>query len=139
MLSFIKKYPATLFTAAIIAVLSLMRIPELPPDIEVPLADKWTHMLMYGALCFILWAEYWRCHSSDNRANRLGERVPHFAAFTALAIAAPIAWGGAMELMQAYATTYRSGDWLDLVADIIGVLVATPVGIAFGRFIGVGK
>ncbi len=136
MLSFIKNYHASVLTAVAIAILSLVHVPELPPDIEVPLIDKWTHMLMYGTLCIIIWAEYWRSHSSDNRGNSLREKALHFTAF---AIAAPIAWGGAMELLQAYATTYRSGDWLDMAANAIGVLAATPLGIVLGRFIGKRK
>jgi type III secretory pathway component EscS len=37
--------------------------------------------------------------------------------------------GGMIELVQAYCTGgRRSGEWLDLIADIIGVAVAAVVG-----------
>ncbi|MBQ9285459.1 MAG: VanZ family protein [Bacteroidaceae bacterium] len=132
MLSFVIKYPFTLLTTAAIVVLSLMPVPEVPVDIEVPLADKWTHMLMYASLCIILWTEYWRCHRHINLLRHLRDKVLYV---TALAIVCPLLLGGLMELLQAYATTYRSGDWLDMAANSIGVGIGTVLGIALGRCI----
>ena len=49
------------------------------------------------------------------------------------AFIAPIAMSGLMELLQAYATTYRSGEWLDLAANSIGVCLGTAIG--YGLFL----
>ena len=57
-----RRYPLALMAAAAIAVLSLIPIPEVKPMAEVPLADKWVHMLMYGTLCCLIWWEYLRNH-----------------------------------------------------------------------------
>ena len=46
-----------------------------------------------------------------------------------LAFLAPIAMGGILELMQAYLTTFRSGEWLDFVANTIGVCLGTVLGL----------
>ena len=132
MLSFITKYPVTLVTAAVIVVLSLAPISEMPQALDVPLADKWTHMLMYAALCIILWAEYWRCHRHESLTRHLRANALRLIA---LALLCPIALGGAMELLQAFATTYRSGEWLDMAANSIGVAIGTAVGICIGRFV----
>lgn len=37
------------------------------------------------------------------------------------------ALGGAMELVQAYLTTCRSGDWIDFEADAVGALIGLLV------------
>jgi putative flippase GtrA len=35
---------------------------------------------------------------------------------------------GAIELLQEYCTTYRGGDWFDLLANSVGVLLGTALG-----------
>ena len=53
-----------------------------------------------------------------------------------LGIIAPIALGGAMELAQALLTENRSGDWMDLIADAVGVMAGAAVGcLALRHFI----
>ena len=39
----------------------------------------------------------------------------------------PDSFGGLIELMQAYLTTYRTGDWMDLLADSLGAIAAYAV------------
>lgn len=89
---------------------------------NVPLADKWTHMVMYGTLGTVVWAEYWRCHDR-----------PHPFRLILWAIAAPIAMSGLLELLQAYATTYRSGEWMDLAANTIGVFIGAAIGLSLKK------
>ena len=43
------------------------------------------------------------------------------------AIIAPILMSGVIEILQSQ-TTYRSGDWADLLANSIGVFAAIPLG-----------
>jgi len=83
---------------------------------EVRLIDKWVHFIMYGSLSLCIWVEYFRQH-----------RKTDYLKTTIGAVLAPIIMSGIMELMQAYCTTCRSGDWLDFLANAIGVmLVSVP-------------
>jgi VanZ family protein len=120
MLSFIKKYLVTLLLAATIVLACLLPMPEVPMAANVPLFDKWTHMLMYVCLCTALWAEYWRCHERTTLAGHLRRHAPRLIL---LAVGAPMAMSGALELLQAYATTTRNGDWLDFAANSLGVII----------------
>ena len=46
------------------------------------------------------------------------------------ALLLPIVMGGVIELVQAYCTGgTRSGEWLDLAADSLGVLIGQPIGM----------
>ena len=42
--------------------------------------------------------------------------------------------GGVIELVQAYCTTNRSGEWLDFLADSLGVGLGALIGLLFWRF-----
>ena len=113
----IKRYPLATILLVVIIFLSLYPFQHIRLMENVPLSDKWTHMLMYGGFCLVLWAEYlWR-----------HDRI-HWGKALCWAVLAPIAFSGLMELCQKYLTTYRSGEWLDLVANTIGVVLATIIG-----------
>lgn len=128
MCDMLKSYPFTAIVTVGVVALSVFPIPEVEPLEEVPLIDKWVHFVMYGGLALAAWLDSRRRvrRMSGGRAEgmRLGWGV-----WTA-AVAYPAALGGAMELVQAYLTTYRSGDWLDFVADCVGVALAFPIGLA---------
>ena len=115
---YLRRYPVTLLLAVGIVLLSLLPIPDIKMPVDVPLADKWTHMVMYGVLTLTIWVEYRRAHQKSNAWRLL-----------LFAFLAPIAMGGILELMQAYFTTCRSGEWLDFVANTIGVCIGSAVGI----------
>ena len=115
---YIRRYPVTLVLVLVIVLLSLLPMPDLKVGVHVPLADKWTHMVMYCTLTFAIWFDYKRSHQQYN-AWRL----------FIFAFLAPIAMGGVLELMQAYLTTCRSGEWLDFVANTIGVCCGTALGM----------
>lgn len=112
------RYPLALFVAACIVLLSLLPIPDVKVGVHVPLADKWTHMVMYGVLTLVIWLEYRRSHLKWDTWKLL-----------LLAFLAPIAFGGLMELAQTYLTTCRSGEWLDFAANTIGVCLGTIGGL----------
>lgn len=118
LLLYLRRYPITLLLAVGIVLLSLLPIPDLKMPVEVPLMDKWTHMVMYGVLTLVIWFDYRRAHHQYN-----AWRLLIFAFF------APIAMGGILELMQDYLTTCRSGEWLDFVANTIGVCIGSVIGI----------
>lgn len=95
-------YPLSVLCIALIGVLSLTPFfPETPLD-DVAFIDKWTHMVMYGGTCSVIWWEYLRSHRRIDRLRLL-----------LWAVAGMVMLGGLMELMQAYCTTTRSGEWLD--------------------------
>ena len=110
--NYIRKYPFSLLIATAIVVLSLFTAPKIKMAENVPLMDKWAHMVMYGALTAAIWFEYKRRHKQTDWLRLL-----------LFGVAAPIIMGGVLELMQAYLTTNRSGEWLDFIADSIGVVL----------------
>lgn len=122
LLLYFRRYPISFLLALAIVLLSLLPIPDVRMTVEVPLVDKWTHMVMYGVLTLVIWLEYIRAHR-QMRGLRL----------LLLAFLAPIAMGGALELMQAYLTTCRSGEWLDFVANSIGAVVGAGCGLLASR------
>ena len=116
MLYYLKKYPLSWIVIIAILYLSFFKPPQTDME-EIPGIDKLVHICMYGGLCFILWIEYLRIHSTINwRRIAIG------------GILLPIAFSGCSELVQSYGTEHRGGDWLDLAANTTGVLLATLVG-----------
>lgn len=117
MKEYIKKYPISLFLITAIWIICLIPIPETPLD-DVPMIDKWTHFVMYGSLCSVIFAEYAYRHIKPN-IKRLAIG----------GVLLPIIMGGLIELAQAYCTGgNRSGDWMDWIADSIGVMIGTAIG-----------
>ena len=116
MIQYLKKYPLTWLTIAIILYLSFFKPPQTDME-EIPGIDKLAHICMYGGLCFILWIEYLRTHSAI-----------HWKRIIIGGILLPIAFSGGIELAQSYLTEHRDGDWLDLAANTTGVLLAALVG-----------
>ncbi len=99
----IKKYPLSFTLIIFIWVLCIIPIPENTPLSGFNLIDKWTHFVMYGVLSLVICLE--------------GKRISWYS------ILIPTLMGGFIELAQAYLTTCRSGEWADLIADAIGVLL----------------
>ena len=122
LLLYFRRYPISFLLALAIVLLSLLPVPDVRMTVEVPLMDKWTHMVMYGVLTLVIWLEYIRAH-----------KQMHGLRLLLLAFLAPIAMGGALELMQAYLTTCRSGEWLDFVANSIGAVVGAGCGLLASR------
>lgn len=122
LLLYFRRYPLSFLLAFAIVMLSLLPVPDVRMTVEVPLMDKWAHMVMYGVLTLVIWLEYIRAHR-QMRGRRL----------LLLAFLAPIAMGGVLELMQAYLTTCRSGEWLDFVANSIGAVVGAGCGLLASR------
>ena len=108
---------ATLVTTAII-VLSTIPIPEEAPLSDVPLIDKWVHMLMYAGLTLTIWFDH---VARNKQAISWKHYLFGFLYATLL--------GGLMELVQAYLTTCRSGDWIDFEADAIGAIIGIGLSI----------
>ena len=108
----------TLLVTVIIITLSTIPIPEEAPLSDVPLIDKWVHMVMYGGLVFVMWFD--RVVRSD---KKIGWKNYLFMFLYATIL------GGLMELVQACLTTCRSGDWIDFEADAIGAALGVGLSI----------
>lgn len=78
--------------------------------------DKVVHGVMYLGTCSVFWLEYLRSRRQWSRIK-----------LTLIAVVVPILMSGIIELAQTYCTTYRAGEWADLLANSIGVLLALPV------------
>ena len=105
--------------AACIVLLSLLPIPDMKVDVNVPLADKWTHMVMYAGTCGVIAVEYWRCH-----------KVIDMKRWILFGWLAPVVMSGVIELLQANCTGgRRSGELLDFAANTFGATLILCAGI----------
>lgn len=101
MLSYIKKYPVSLFIILAVIYLSFFK----PPSTEIskiPNIDKVVHICMYFGMSGMLWLEFLRAHRRDH--------TPVWHAWVG-AFICPVLFSGCVELLQEYCTTYRGGDW----------------------------
>ena len=116
MAHYFRKYTFSWLIIGIIIYLSFFTPPKTELD-NISNIDKLAHICMYGGLCSILWIEYLRSHIQIQRIRALIG-----------GIVLPIAFSGIIELLQEYATTNRSGDWADMIANSIGVILAALLG-----------
>ena len=124
-----RRYPWSTALIVVIWVLCLIPVfPETPLD-DVNLIDKWTHIVMYVGLCVVIWGEYlWK--RKNEKPNGKGFLARHGASLFLFGFVAPALMGGLIELAQAYCTGgRRSGEWLDWVAYVAGVVVGCAIGI----------
>ena len=122
MIRFVKLYPLSTLCVVLIWVLSLTPFfPETPLD-NIDFVDKYTHFVMYGGTCFVMWWEYLR-HCKHQGLPLNGKKLLLWT------VVGMTALGGLMELLQAYCTTTRSGEWLDFWADSFGVVLGNAVGL----------
>ena len=117
MLYYIKKYPVSLVIILAVIYLSFFK----PPTTDlgtIPNLDKVVHICMYFVMSGMLWLEFLRAHRRD--------RTPMWHAWVG-AFVCPVLFSGAVELLQAFCTTYRGGDWLDFAANTTGAVLASLV------------
>lgn len=114
----LKRYPLSIICIVLIWYLSIWFFPPETPLNNVAFIDKWTHFVMYGGTCSVIWFEYLRCH-------RKLDTVRLFL----LAWLAPVLMSGCLELIQAYCTTNRAGEWLDFAANTTGATLGNIAGI----------
>ena len=108
----LKQYIVTVLITLSIIVLSTLPIPEDAPMSDVPLIDKWVHMVMYMGLVLAMWFD----HVVRREKKAKGKHILFMFLYATLL-------GGLMELVQAYLTTCRSGDLIDFEADAIGAAI----------------
>ena len=121
---FIKQYTLSFICMVVIWILCLVPIPETPLS-QINMVDKWTHIVMFGGWCTVLWLEYGLHH----RVINMKRAIPY-------AIIFPILMGGLIEIVQQTCTGgNRSGDFIDFIADAIGVAIGAAIGIPLALMI----
>ena len=124
MMHFIKQYTLSFICMVVIWILCLVPIPETPLS-QINMVDKWTHIVMFGGWCTVLWLEYGLHHQVIN----MKRTIPY-------AIIFPILMGGLIEIVQQTCTGgNRSGDFIDFIADAIGVALGAAIGIPLAQMI----
>lgn len=110
----VRKYPFSSVLILGIWIICLIPIPETPLD-NVQFIDKYTHILFYVSLVSVIAAEYF--YKNKKQINRRHFFIGDFLL--------PMFMGGLIELVQRYCTFgIRSGEWLDFLADSVGVTIA---------------
>ena len=100
--------PSAIAYTILLTILSLIKVKDMP-EFGTSFDDKLYHILAYVVLTLV-----WYFVIYDKKTNRK---------ITYLAIAT-IAFGIIIEALQGKLTTHRVGDVLDVVANVIGVLLA---------------
>lgn len=118
MIILLKKYWLSILVLLIIFILCFMNTASLPAS-PVRNFDKVVHVLMFLGLSGVIFFDntnYLRVPISKMRI--------FFSSFFF-----PVIIGGLIEIMQAYLTTYRSGDWFDFLFDIVGASLGSGIAL----------
>ena len=112
--------PAILWALFILMVCSIKFGSVSQSPLFFPGFDKLVHCGLFFVMMVFITAGYARIYAPAVLS------VKAIALFTTITIM----YGGVIEILQKYFFTWRSGEWRDLFADVIGVLMA-----AFSIFI----
>lgn len=119
----LRHYPITTLWFIFIYIVCLMPVPETPLNHVIGI-DKFVHLGLWLVASLIIWFEYSRA------PQRYKPRRPLL-----LTVMLPILCSGSIELLQAYATTCRSGDWFDFLFNSAGVLLAWAMVVMVKGFV----
>lgn len=119
-LRYIRNYYLTIIYTLMVLFLCLM--PSSGMQVDVKISDKVVHFLMFFVLTLLLWGEY-TFHYIYKKIRWNGQLLY------------PLSIGILTELLQHYATSYRTGDFYDLLADIGGTLSAFLIGYIICHYI----
>lgn len=98
---------ATLWT---LLVLFLCFLPgEDLPEVDIPLIDKWTHIVLFGVFAFL-----WLCAGNTRNLKYM---------LAILTISVYTGW--LVEFVQGHYVPNRSQDVMDILADILGAVLGT--------------
>jgi len=112
MLRYVFQYKFSILLAIVIALLSLAPASKFPIDSfwDIPHIDKIVHIIMYVSLGFVALME---CRRS---AKSVGY---HFLILLAILLASAF-----IEVLQATVVLSRGAEWVDLLANFLGLLFA---------------
>ena len=113
----LKNFPLSVGLILVITYLSFFTPPKTQLD-EISNFDKFVHFCMYFTLSSVIWIEFLRAYR--NRKAPMARGLVGAMVF-------PIVYSGVVELLQAYATTTRSGDWAVFIFNTLGALAGTAV------------
>ncbi len=99
-----------IFSTVILAVLSLISVPKLSLGLNLKSPDKYLHVLAYFGLSFIWFLAL---------SKKLKTNISKFALILSIFI-----YGIILEALQGELTSYRTADWLDVIANTVGILIA---------------
>lgn len=120
----VSRYPLSLLCLLTVWYLSLFFLPPDKLDLSgVAFIDKWTHFVMYGGTCSVIWWEYLRSH-----------RVLSARRLFVFAWLGPVLMSGLLELLQEYCTNNRAGEWLDFAANTTGCTLGVVVGLIMAKW-----
>jgi len=97
----------------IVAVLSLTAIPKINLGLEIKSADKFLHILAYFTLSTVWFL------ALQKKLNNIYSKL--------LLIFSLVIYGIILEVLQGGITNYRTGDFFDVIANTIGILLAALV------------
>ncbi len=108
-------YPLSMLVVAVLMYLSFFKPPK--PIVETPIPlDKIVHVIMYLGVSSVFWFEWFMSHRGRSPRVRRG---------MLFCLLLPVLMGGLIEIGQSVLTSYRGGDWYDVLANCIGVMLAT--------------
>lgn len=118
------RYLPTILIVIAIGYLSLAPQTEVIPNEVVNEfnIDKVFHGLAYMVLALVMYFDY-------SRQGKRRSRV-----FAIISAVSATLYGGAIELVQKYLTTYRTGNWYDWLGDAIGAIIALIVLLLLIRY-----
>ena len=128
MIDVLKKYWLSLFVIIIVLILCFINTSQLPKSPALNF-DKLVHVIMFMGLSGVIFFDdtgYLRFPISKMRI--------FFGVFLF-----PVAFGGLIEIMQAYLTTTRSGDWFDFGGDVVGSVVGMLIALLINRYLPLRK
>jgi len=123
MIGLLKKYLLSILVLLIIFILCFMNTSPLPAP-PVKNFDKLVHVIMFLGLAGVVFFDntrYLRFPISNRRI--------FWGSFLF-----PLLLGGLIEIMQAYLTRYRSGDWFDFLGDAVGIVLAAGIALLINRY-----
>jgi VanZ family protein len=109
MLKYLFQYKFSILLTAFISVLSLLPSSSLPDSslFSISFLDKIVHICMYGSFSFVALLEM-RCKPGCVKKHFLLLLIIFFISFL-------------IEVLQATVVSTRSAEWLDLLANLIGI------------------
>ena len=124
MINYIRAYKLSSVAYVLIFIASVVPIPDIKPLRDFNLLDKWVHFVMYGVLSLCVWWDIYHIRRTKDFTTKDFRRTTFY----------PMVFGGLMELVQRYCTNgLRSGDWIDFIANTIGVALGFIIGFYIVR------
>ena len=111
-----KKFVPGLAWFFIVGILTLMPGNDVPEAswLNIPHLDKLVHAVMFGGLTLFFCLPYLKSGFSTQKKTNIFIRI-------SLSL---VLWGLIIEVIQKYFVPGRGFEWLDVLADAVGVLIA---------------